>query len=424
MKNYINLRLKYFQIVIVLFFSCNHDKQWEGQKPVEKVSTFTVPIQLQHKDIFDLGNGIFCSNDFEGARFNGAVLTDDTLITVLITPENTPINMSPWYAFKIWSEEKQDIYLKLTYSEGAYHRYYPKLSWDGLNWQILDSAKYNETLKHINDEEEEEKVPVNALMQLSIGPDTLWISAQELITSSKTEQWSEQLALKSFVSKTMIGESHKGRPVNLLQIGQGDDEKMIMVLSRQHPPEITGYLAMQAFVETICSDSELAVNFRSKYNTYVVPLMNPDGVDNGHWRHNNGGIDLNRDWEDFNQPETASIREFMKQKTSGGGKFYFGIDFHSTQEDIYYTIDPELKGNMADLVPELIEATGMEFEDYEPNVQPRTEFGVKVTSYSYFFFEYGAEAFTYEVGDNTPRNFIRKKAEVTAIKLMELMMND
>ena len=206
-------RHKHYSIYYTLLFltflwACQKDTQWEGQKPVEKVSTITVPIQLQYKGIFELGNGIYCSNDFEGARLNGVVLTDDTLVTVLITPENTPINMSPWYAFKIWSEDEQDIYLKLTYAEGASHRYYPKLSQDGLNWQILDSAKYEETMKVINEEEE---VPINATMQLSIGPDTLWISAQELITSSKIDQWTNQLTSKPFISKTSIGESHKGK---------------------------------------------------------------------------------------------------------------------------------------------------------------------------------------------------------------------
>ena len=39
----------------------------------------------------------------------------------------------------------------------------------------------------------------------------------------------------------------------------------------------------------------------------VYPLMNPDGVDEGHWRHNTGGIDLNRDWAHYNQPETRQV---------------------------------------------------------------------------------------------------------------------
>ena len=33
-----------------------------------------------------------------------------------------------------------------------------------------------------------------------------------------------------------------------------------------------------------------------KFRVLAFPLMNPDGVDLGHWRHNAGGIDLNRDW--------------------------------------------------------------------------------------------------------------------------------
>jgi hypothetical protein len=198
---------------------------------------------------------------------------------------------------------------------------------------------------------------------------------------------------------------------------------MIMVISRQHPPEVTGFLAMQAFIETLCADTDLAKRFRAKYNTYVVPLVNPDGVDNGHWRHNFGGIDLNRDWESFNQPETRAIRDFMKQKVSEtGGTFYFGVDFHSTWEDIFYTITPELKGNMPGLVPKVIAGLEDEFPGYKPNIRPSPGTGNKINSTAFFFFEFGAESFTYEVGDNTPREFVRKKGETTAIKLMEQLL--
>jgi len=406
-------------MTISLLWSCKQETQWEGQKPIKKVSTQTVPIQLQYKGTFDLGKGVFISNEFEGARLNGVARINDTLITILITPENAPINTSPWYAFKIWAETEREISLKLTYPESAGHRYFPQLSLDGVLWTLLDSAKYKLTMKAINDEE---LVPKEMMMNLSVGPDTLWISAQELITSSHVDAWITELTSHSFVTKTTIGESHEGRPINLIKVGESDDQKMIIVLSRQHPPEVPGFLAMKAFVETICSEGEIAENFRKNYNTYVVPVANPDGVYHGHWRHNRGGIDLNRDWSDFNQPETSAIKDFMKRKTAiTGGKFFFGIDFHSTFEDIYYTISPELKGNMPGLVPDMILATAQEFEDYEPNIKSSSEVGVKVTSSTYFFYEYGAESLTYEVGDNTPREFVRKKGEVSAMKLMELM---
>ena len=41
----------------------------------------------------------------------------------------------------------------------------------------------------------------------------------------------------------------------------------------------------------------------------VVPLANPDGVEQGHWRHNAQGVDLNRDWDRFQQPETRALRD-------------------------------------------------------------------------------------------------------------------
>ena len=98
-------------IIIPLLWSCKRETQWKGQEPVKRVSTQTVPIQLQYKGIFDLGNGAFISNEFEGARLNGVARSNDSLITVLIAPENTPINNSPWYAFKLWSETESEIYL-------------------------------------------------------------------------------------------------------------------------------------------------------------------------------------------------------------------------------------------------------------------------------------------------------------------------
>ena len=408
-------------IIIPLLWSCKRETQWKGQEPVKRVSTQTVPIQLQYKGTFDLGNGAFISNEFEGARLNGVARSNDSLITVLIAPENTPINASPWYAFKLWSETESEIQLKLTYPESAGHRYFPKLSMDGLNWEPLDSANYQVTLKS---KDEETQVAEDMTMKLSIGPDTLWIAAQELITSSHIDQWVHELETNSFVTRTKIGESQEGRAIPLLKIGESDDQKMILVMSRQHPPEVTGFLGMQAFVETICSDMEIAENFRTKYNTYVIPLANPDGVYHGHWRHNRGGVDLNRDWADFNQPETAAIKDFMIGKTGEkGGKFYFAVDFHSTYKDIYYTIDPGLKGNMPGLVPDMIAATALVFADYEPNVKPRSETDIKITSSTYFFYEFGAESLTFEIGDNTPREFVRKKAEVSAVKLMELMLN-
>ena len=409
-------------MLVITLMSCDRDTQWKGQGAIRKVNTETVPIQHQLKGEFNLGNGVYYSNDFSGARMNGAILTGDTMVTLLITPENTPINESPWYAFKIWADAVRQIKIRLTYQDGVKHRYYPKLSYDGEGWFNLDSSRF--TLEGITFMEEEGREMADRLtMNLEIGPDTLWISAQELITSQVTYRWIDSLSSLPYVETAPIGQSKLGKPIKMMRIGQSDDSRMIMIISRQHPPEVTGYLAMKAFVEVIAGPSDEAIKFRERYNTYVIPLANPDGVDLGHWRHNAGGIDLNRDWQEFNQQEVGWIRNFMLDKIKGGnGEFIAALDFHSTWEDIYYTIDPELKGNFPGLIPELIERVGEKIEGYQPNIRASIDSEARISSTSFFFYQMGAESVTYEVGDNTPRDFVRQKGETTARELINILL--
>lgn len=42
----------------------------------------------------------------------------ETEFKVIISPENEPINPSPWYAFKVWSETKRKISVAITWEFG------------------------------------------------------------------------------------------------------------------------------------------------------------------------------------------------------------------------------------------------------------------------------------------------------------------
>jgi len=73
-------------------------------------------------------------------------------------------------------------------------------------------------------------------------------------------------------------------------------------------------------------------------------------------------------------------------KTSG--KFYFGIDFHSTWDDIYYTVDPKLKGNMPGLVTNWLDGVKEQLPGYDPNIRPNDKLIPTAVSRNYFFIEY------------------------------------
>ncbi|WP_026956983.1 M14 family metallopeptidase [Algoriphagus vanfongensis] len=406
------------RILILLFtilMACKSVSQWEGQGPIQIIETTDKPIAIQTKQTFDAGDGVFFSNELEGARLNEVERLNDTLIQVSILPENQPINPSPWYGFKLWSEQAKEFWIQFSYGGIGFHRYFPKTSKDGVDFVNVDSANFFQP-------KTEERRPEMGFLKVKSSKDTLWIAAQDRIGTAHVQNWKEELLKKDFVSKIAIGESKQGRPLEVLKIGEADDRQMLMVISMQHPPELTGFLAMEAFVEELVKDSPEARKFREKYNLYVMPQMNPDGVANGHWRHNARGIDLNRDWVNFNQPETKALSDFMEQKVAeSGGKFVFAADFHSTWEDIFYTNNEELEGNFPGLIPKVIKRSSKRIPDYIPNIRPNEGNQRSVTSNSYFFFVHQAESMTFEVGDNTPREVIQMKGQYLAQELMKIL---
>jgi cytosolic carboxypeptidase protein 6 len=397
--------------------------KFEGQAPIaEKIDTRNHAIMPQWKGKQTL-DGITFDNDFEGARLNGITQDDDTLYTAIIAAENYPINPSPWYAFKVSAKTPRTVWVHLTYLN-AKHRYFPKISRDGKTWQTVDSAD----CRLIRDEKktstfQENALSISAYVRIRVDERPIWVSAQELSTSKTVAKWTKELSKKSFVSREIIGKSPQNRPVYCLRIGEDKtDSKVMIVIGRLHPPEVTGQLALESFVESLCENTETAKRFRQNYTVFVVPLMNPDGVDNGHWRHNAGGIDLNRDWLDFNQKETQIVRDFLtKMMVNPSKKLYFGIDFHSTWDDIFYTNATTKPTNMDGLIQRWFIELEKALPNYKVNARP-SNIASGVISKAFFNREFNAEALVYEVGDYTSRDFTALKSRTAAEKLMALAL--
>ena len=241
--------------------------------------SLTRPVtDMPRRTIGFLNEGVWVSNEFEGGRMSDAWRGSDSLVVVNIAPENAPINNSAWYAFKVWSDQPRTVQLRLSYEDGR-HRYWPKVRRSGSEaWAPLDSAAVQV------DEGNE-----GAVLSLQVGPDTGWVTGQEMKTSAFFQACTAELAALPHVEKRRIGESGRGRPIHMVEFGAPDALRHVVRVSRQHPPEVTGTLALVAFVEELLGGSPLAREFRERFRVNVVPLMNPDGVDLGHWRHNTGG---------------------------------------------------------------------------------------------------------------------------------------
>lgn len=399
---------------LAVLFGCS--EQESGRLPSDPDGSFVTSdkkVLLQQKRTFSFQDaGVWVSNEFSGGRLDDLTQVNDSVYTALMVAENAPINNSAWYAFKVWGDKKRKISFNLTYKHGT-HRYHPKISRDAENWVRLDSVFYAPDTAN-----------GTASMKLEIGSDTVWVAGQELIVSKDFEQLVERFSAHSFVTKSIIGTSKLGKPLQQLQITEAEnDRNNIVIIGRQHPPEVTGTIGLVAFLETICGDTELAQTFRKRFNIIAIPLVNPDGVDNGHWRHNAAGVDLNRDWAAFNQPETRALRdEMLKIANDPARNVYLFLDFHSTWKDIFYSMSKDLKTKPADFTDRWLARIKETFPDYEITERPSA--AVRPISKNWFYNTFKCPSITYEFGDRTDRELIRKISTGAAVTMMELLLDD
>ena len=347
--------------------------------------------------------------EFLSSNFSKCEVLEENSIRLYLSPEdNSVINPSPWFAFRK-SAHKEAIYVELLY-EKFEHRYHPKVSNDLINWKKIE-------MDNIKIEDNGKKV----ILTFKANSDYTYISAQEILSSAWYETWYKIIRDIKNVTISELGSTSGGRSINKVLIGNDLENPYILLIGRQHPPEITGAFALKAFIEQILDDNALSNDFLNYYNIISYPLVNPDGVDLGHWRHNLRKKDLNRDWGFFSQIETSIIYDDIR-KILNDNKIVLMIDFHSTFENIFYIQDEsETAGyNFAQvwLLKNLSDKSNYKF-----TIKPTKNVNNGVAK-NYFNSLYGIPAITFEVGDNTDRETIINSSKNLADSMMLLLLEN
>lgn len=356
--------------------------------------------------------------DYPAARVNGCQILSETSFVFTITPEKETdpqgviINNSPWYGFQIVPKGLSALQVRLEY-EGGSHRYLPKISYDGKTWDLLPPSRVQKTSKTQID------------LQLAADTRPFYISAQEIYTKTAHDLWTTKLAERPSIARSTIGSSRDGHPIYMLDIQTQPSTKKpyVILVGRQHPPEVTGALALAPFSETVLGDSPLAKRFRAAFNVMIIPMINPDGVTEGNWRFNKGGTDLNRDWGPFTQPETQAVRKALDPFIEGEKSVAFFLDFHSTWRNLMYTQADDEPTSPPMFAKEWLEAVDAKLDDdvYPFTREARHNSG-KPTSKNYMYETFGISAITYEVGDQADRKAIGPAARVFAAEMMRLLL--
>ena len=377
--------------------------------PIFASDVIKVPLQTQRVWDFNGGKVRFDCN-FSSARLNGCKQVGEAEFKLAISPENEPINNSPWYAFKIAASETQVVTLDLVDTYSAL-RSRPWLSRDGKNWTRADETQWTKgSATHA------------PTLHLKVDSRPVFVSAWDIVSLPEINDWMEKTSHHAKIKINSAGNSIEGRPLRYFILGEPTATNLVFIIGRQHPPEITGTIGLESFVETVAGNSSLAKKFRQHFQTVVVPVVNPDGVEHGHWRSNLGGVDLNRDWRNFSQPETRALRDlFLQLASQPDAKPWLFMDFHSTGTNVFYA-QPEIPGDRLPgftdhwlaALHEKLPAFGFERDD--------SHNADLATGKAWVNGQWHIPAMTCEFGYTTDRELIRKTGKAEAEEMMRLLL--
>jgi hypothetical protein len=357
------------------------------------------------------------SSNFSAGAFANCTWNDTNHLTVQVAPEDPKINPSPWYAFDITpldtvKSNRPPLTITLDYGDFK-HRYAPKL-FNQKGWQHIP-VPTDPQQRRANAQDN-----TTYTFDVVVNSPKIRIAAQPIIDAQGYERWTTLLSkqLPSLHVDT-IGRSVEQRDIKMLSHITDPVNPFIILIGRQHPPELTGAMAMLSFVPELLADSDLAHAFRTHFNLLIFPLVNPDGVHHGHWRHNLQSTDLNRDWGPFKQPETQVVIAQIDTLTTNSSVWTM-LDFHSTYRDILYTHNDDATHILPTLARDWlarINADGpITFErksSHSPN---------KATTKTYFHTRYNSPAITYELNDTSSPEDIAVSSSRSAQHFMQLLL--
>lgn len=337
--------------------------------------------------------------DFDGAAQSACAVKGERAFELLVTPEHAPpINPSPWYAFRYTATGEAPVSVTLRYLESG-HRYAPKLSaggeWRDLPAEVSDDGK---------------------TARLELPPGAGVVAAQELVVPADTAQALARWSKASGAPVFTLGTSHDGRAIDAIRLGRKDAPKLVILLGRQHPPEVTGGIAMEAFVDTLA----VRASSLGGVQVVVVPLLNPDGVVRGHWRANRGAVDLNRDWGEFTQPEARSVKAWLDALPAQVRPVLM-VDFHSTARNLFYVQGNEASESQAQFLAAWLGGQEQAYPGYPFTLEPRNANPGSGTAKNWFHQTYAIPSYTYEVADTANRAATRAAAAALAARMLEAL---
>ena len=141
---------------------------------------------------------------------------------------------------------------------------------------------------------------------------------------------------KTHFQREIIAKSKEGRNLDLVTIKKVDKDSslsttrpIVFISARVHPGEVCSSFVVQGFMNFLLDEiNEDSEKLLDKYEFKIVPMLNPDGVARGHYRHDTTGTNLNRVYDNPSNTDTPTIFAVKTLLDELKSKIFFYTDIH------------------------------------------------------------------------------------------------
>ncbi len=245
-----------------------------------------------------------------------------------------------WFYFKADQVENKRIIFELKGLKGVYretpHIVYtdytqPVFSYDQKNWKRIKNVKYDTATYTFVFSERFEEEPV-------------WIAYAHPYPTSRLDELLGRVRSSEYAKISKLATTKEKRDISLVHISDDEksdkDKKNIVILAMQHAGEDAGGFMAEGMIRYLLTEEEGAVSARARFNYFIVPMMNPDGIFNGTSRYNMEMEDLNNIWLDDEkaQPEVNGLKNWAESWFAAGNDIDLFIDIHNHTQFYQYNV--------------------------------------------------------------------------------------
>lgn len=299
-------------------------------------------MSIQISAAFDGGNIVVDSIDGSSARLHIA--------------KDRESDFFQWFHFRVACEAGAELELAIT---GLEQSAYPG-GWSDYNACVSEDRDYWTRAETAYDKDAD-----GGTLTIRYAPtgNIAWFAYFAPYSLDRHHNLVSEAASTAGVTLRQLGETLEGRPIDCLEMGDGD--KQVWIYARQHPGETMAEWWIEGALEMLCDAQDPHARLlRQKCRFHIVPNMNPDGSIRGHLRTNYAGTNLNREWDSptaEKSPEVLCVRDAMD--ASGVD---FALDVHG-DEAIPAVFLAGFEG-----IPSWTDAQGGKFHAYRDLLAKRT----------------------------------------------------